>query len=98
MSDENIKIVHDNKIKSCVRIFETKEELFELFSDEFMKKYTNLDSFEAFTFSGAVFIDWQAKVIMGSREAFDCCVKGKTQFNTWEEMYRKAVQFRSNLD
>lgn len=96
MSDENTKMNDDKKVKSLVRIAETKEELFELFSDEFMKKYTNLDSFEAFTFSSAVFIQWQAEDIIGTREAFDCCVKGKTQFNTWEEMYRTAVHFKSN--
>lgn len=79
------------EVTKIVVIGETKEELFELFDDEFMHKYTNLDSFEAFTFSGAVFVNWQAETIMGPRAAFDCCVRGKTQFDTWEEMYRTAV-------
>lgn len=85
----------EKEAKKIVLLQETKEELFELFNDAFMQKYTNFDSFEGFSFSGAVFINWDAERIMGPRTSFDCCVKGNTSFDTWEEMYRTAVRVQA---
>ncbi len=77
-----------------VALYETREELQELFNDEFMREYTNFSTFEEFTFSGAVFVNWKADFIVEDRKAFDCCVKGKTSFHTWNEMYEKAYELR----
>lgn len=73
-----------------VAIYETRDELEALFNEDFMRQNTNLASFEEFRFSSAVFVNWNAKFIVTSREALDCCVKGKTRFNTWEAFYQAA--------
>ncbi|MGF6375907.1 hypothetical protein M2140_000977 [Clostridiales Family XIII bacterium PM5-7] len=75
-----------------VALYESREELEQLFHDDFMQKYTTFQTFEEFTFSGAVFVKWNADFIVEDRQAFDCCVKGKTRFNTWQEMYDKAYE------
>lgn len=74
-----------------VVIEETKEQLQKLFNEAFMQKYTNFNNFEEFAFSGAVFVNWNAVPVIGTRAAFDHCVIGTSQFNSWEEMYRKAL-------
>ncbi len=85
---------HDpDRASRMVALYETREELEKLFSERFMLEFTSFANFEEFTFSGAVFVNWQAGFIVGDRTAFDCCVQGKTCFKTWDEMYRKAVEF-----
>ncbi|MHB8076418.1 hypothetical protein [Desulfosporosinus fructosivorans] len=69
-----------------------KEELFALFNDKFMLEYTNFNNFLEFTYSNAVFVNWNASVIIGNKETFDRCVLGKTSFKSWTEMYNKAVE------
>ena len=83
----------DQATSRMVALYESRQELGELFSDRFMRAYTSFASFEEFTFSCAVFVNWQADFIVGDRTAFDCCVQGKTSFKTWDEMYRKAIEF-----
>ena len=78
-----------------IAIYESKEELKNLFHSGFIQEYTNFRTFEEFMFSGAVFVNWNADFIVGDRMAFDACVKGKTRFETWEEMYREALKQRS---
>ena len=73
-----------------VALYETRAELEALFNPEFMQRYTRFETFEEFTFSGAVFVRWSSDFIVEDRKAFDCCVKGKTQFDTWQEMYDRA--------
>lgn len=92
----SLNVFEENETR-MVALYETKEELQELFNDIFMKKYTNFNTFEEFTFSGAVFVNWKADFIVEDRKAFDCCVKGKTSFNTWKEMYEKAYELRGKL-
>lgn len=84
----------DNTDSRMVALYETREELAELFSDRFMRKYTSFKDFEEFTFSCAVFVNWRADFVVGDRTAFDNCVQGKTIFTTWAEMYNKAIEFR----
>lgn len=80
---------------NMVALYESGEELEELFSPGFMERYTNFKTFEEFRFSGAVFVDWSAGFIVGPREAFNCCVRGKTTFQSWEEMYQAARAFQN---
>lgn len=83
---------HNHELSRMVAIYESKEELEALFNESFMKKYTNYQTFEEFRFAGAVFINWSADFVVGDRMAFDCCVKGKTTFNSWEHMYQTALK------
>lgn len=92
MNDER----NPNIYTRMVALYESREELEVLFNDDFMKKYTKFGTFEEFTFSGAVFVNWRADFIVEDRKAFDCCVKGKTIFQTWEEMYAKAYKIKGN--
>jgi hypothetical protein len=80
-----------------VAINESREELEKLFNDEFMGRNTNFSSFEEFRFSGAVFVNWDADFIVAPREAFDRCVRGKTRFKSWEEMYKAAMKQGNNF-
>ncbi len=73
-----------------VAIYETRAELEAIFNDAFMRKYTHYNSFEEYTFSTAVFINWSSDFVVGDRFAFDSSVQGKTVFKTWEEMYKTA--------
>lgn len=79
-----------NEKSRMLALYEPREELEALFGDEFMRRHTNFQTFEEFRFSGAVFVDWGADFIVAPRAAFDCCVQGKTCFNTWDEMYEAA--------
>jgi hypothetical protein len=83
---------NENGELSFLVLQESLEELYELFDEHFMKEFTNFNNFEEFTFSGAVFVNWQTPEIMSARKNFDYCVIGKTKFDTWNEMYLKAKQ------
>ncbi len=84
---------NSNEYKTrMVAIYESKEELQALFTNAFMKKYTHYNSFEEYTYSTAVFINWSADFVVGDRFAFDSSVQGKTQFKTWDEMYQRALK------
>ncbi|MDF2656711.1 MAG: hypothetical protein K0R19_3185 [Bacillota bacterium] len=90
MMGESYRNKHEQT--KMLAIYESNEELEALFHDGFMKKYTNYESFEEFRFAGAVFVNWSADFIVGDRMAFDCCVKGKTAFESWDEMYQTALK------
>lgn len=79
-----------------VALYESREELEALFNNAFMKKYTHYNSFEEYTFSTAVFINWSVDFVVGDRFAFDKSVQGKTKFKTWEEMYQTALRENEN--
>lgn len=81
-----------HELSRMVALYESAEELEALFNSSFMKKYTNYQTFEEFRFAGAVFVNWSADFVVGDRMAFDCCVKGKTQFHSWEHMYQTAIR------
>jgi len=85
---------NSNTYTRMVALYESREELQSLFNDKFMRTYTRFETFEEFTFSGAVFVNWKADFIVEDRKAFDCCAKGKTSFQTWDEMYTKAYKLK----
>ncbi len=93
MADHDDAHYPEEAASRMVALYETRQELEELFSERFMREFTSFANFEEFTFSCAVFVNWQADFIVGDRTAFDCCVQGKTRFTTWDEMYRKATEF-----
>ena len=61
------------------------------FTDRFMQENTNFDTFEAFRFSSAVVINWEADVLIYARERLDSFVRESTRFSTWDDMVRCAV-------
>lgn len=61
------------------------------FTDQFMRDNTNFDSFEAFRFSSAVVINWDADVLIYARERLDAFVQESTRFSSWDSMVRCAV-------
>lgn len=71
------------------RILET------LFTDEYMKKYTNFDNFEAFRYSSAVIVDWERDPMIYSRVLLDNFVNESTSFNTFDQMVLHASKEKS---
>ena len=68
-----------------------RELLNTIFSDEFMKKYTEFDNFEGFKYSSAVMANWDSDQMIYSQTVFDNFVKESTQFTSWEEMVKTAT-------
>ena len=62
-----------------------------IFTDEFMKKYTNFEAFEYFRYSSAVMTTWTGEYMVYQEEVFNNFVKESTQFATWDEMIMKAA-------
>ncbi|MCF0144336.1 MAG: hypothetical protein HUJ79_04410, partial [Firmicutes bacterium] len=52
-----------------------RELLNTIFSDEFMKKYTEFDNFEGFKYSSAVMANWDSDQMIYSQTVFDNFVK-----------------------
>lgn len=69
-----------------------RDRLNEILSEYFMKKYTNFESFEQFQYSSAVFVKWDAPVLIYSVDRLNGFVSESTKFKTWDEMLIKAVQ------
>lgn len=57
-----------------------------IFSEDFMREHTSFDSFEAFQFSSAVFLDWSKDCLVYNDAVFDAFVRESTCFSNWEEM------------
>ena len=70
---------------------ELKELLERIFSDGFMQNHTRFQTFEAFRYSSAVFVNWEGEQLIYPRVAFDNFVKESTNFDSWEEMVRAAT-------
>ena len=68
-----------------------RELLNTIFSDEFMKKYTEFDNFEGLKYSSAVMANWDSDQMIYSQTVFDNFVKESTQFTSWEEMVKTAT-------
>ena len=66
----------------------------EIFTDRFMAKYTNFETFESFRYSSAVVVNWESDVLIYARERLDAIVRESTQFSSWEEMVRSAADLR----
>lgn len=70
---------------------EFKEHLKTIFTDEFMQEMTNFQSFEAFQYSSAVFVNWKSDVMVYNAEVLDNFVRESTKFSSWEEMVCTAA-------
>lgn len=74
------------------------EEFWELlnmiFTDEFMQKYTNFESFEYFRYSSAVMCNWSGEYMIYPEKVFNNFVIESTVFKTWDEMVMKAADER----
>lgn len=62
----------------------------ELFTDIFLKKHTDFDSFEAFE-NAPIFNQYDSFEAIPDLE-FDIFIKENSKFNNWEEMYSKASE------
>lgn len=70
---------------------ELKTVLNEIFTDEFMKKHTNFDTFDGFKYSSAVIVNWDADPMIYARALLDGFVNESTEFGTWDEMVHVAA-------
>lgn len=66
-----------------------------MFTDEFMEKYTSFQTFEAFRYSSAVLVNWDADIWHYSPELLDLFVRESTCFTSWDEMVRAAGQLQA---
>ena len=73
---------------------EFRKILNDVFTDEFMQKYTKLENFEAFKYSSAVMCDWNAPRLVYSKTLLDGFVRESTQFDSWDEMVVRATDER----
>lgn len=62
-----------------------------IFTDEFMQKYTNFESFEYFRYSSAVMVNWTGPYMIYQEEVFNNFVIESTQFDKWDDMVMKAA-------
>ncbi|MDR3294543.1 MAG: hypothetical protein LBT26_01760 [Clostridiales Family XIII bacterium] len=76
---------------------DTRNNLKEFFSDAFMQTYTRCRSFEEFMFSSAVFVNWDAPLLVYSKTRFDTFVSETTSFTTWDEMLEKGGEIYQNV-
>jgi len=74
-----------------------KKILEDVFTDEFMQKYTNFENFEAFRYSSAVITDWTAPRMVYSKLLMDGFVNESTRFSSWDEMVTTATDMRFSL-
>lgn len=65
-----------------------------MFTDEFMKTYTNFESFEYFRYSSAVMVNWGGAEMIYHKKVFDHFVCESTKFGTWDDMVMKAADLR----
>ena len=73
---------------------ELKLLLEQIFSDDFMQGHTRFQTFEAFQYSSAVFVNWKAEQLIYPKVPFDNFVKESTEFDTWDAMVRAAADCR----
>lgn len=65
-----------------------------IFTGDFMRKNSRFNSFEAFKYSSAVMTNWNSDQMIYSQSVFNNFVKESTDFDTWEEMVKKATDER----
>ena len=70
----------------------------DIFTDEFMQKNTRHESFESFRYSSAVFMNWNAESITYSEALLDGFVRESTDFGSFDEMVRAAVDERKTSE
>lgn len=66
----------------------------DIFTDEFMARYTRFDNFEHFCFSSAVIANWNADILIYSQTLLDSFVRESTDFTDWDTMVRRATALR----
>lgn len=64
----------------------------EIFTDEYMQKYTNFQNLAGFQYSSAVICNWEKDPLIFSRYLLDNFVRESTQFISWDEMVVHAVE------
>jgi hypothetical protein len=69
---------------------ETRDGVKAIFTDAFMREYTNCNSFDEFMFSSAVFVNWDDDLLVYSKSRFDAFVSEVSSFRTWDAMLKKA--------
>ena len=82
---------------SCVTVRndeKIKKYLQEIFTDEFMQKHTNFESFEYFRYSSAVITNWDADPMVYDENLLDWFVFESTEFQSFDEMVRAAADQR----
>lgn len=77
-----ITINNDEKIKNL---------LIYIFTDGFMKKYTNFDNFDYFKYSSAVICNWESEKMVYDEKLLNLFIKESTKFSTFDEMVKKAA-------
>lgn len=65
-----------------------------IFTDAFMKEYTNFENFEYFQYSSAVMVNWGCEEMIYHKEIFDHFITESTRFHSWDEMIMKAADLK----
>lgn len=65
-----------------------------IFTDEFMQKHTNFESFEYFRYSSAVMVNWGGAFMVYQETVFDNFVVESTEFESWAQMVTAAADER----
>ena len=65
--------------------------LADIFTDEFMQKHTNFQTFEGFKYSSAVITNWDADIMIYSEDLLNLFVRESTEFDSWNKMVIAAV-------
>ena len=65
-----------------------------IFTDQFMKKHTNFDSFEYFRYSSAVMINWGGEYMIYPEKVFNNFIVESTEFSNWDQMVMAAADER----
>ena len=65
-----------------------------IFTDQFMKKHTNFDSFEYFRYSSAVMVNWGGEYMIYPEKVFNNFIVESTEFSNWDQMVMAAADER----
>lgn len=80
-----VRIQNDEKLKKLLQ---------EIFTDAFMFRYTNFETFRYFQYSSAVICNWEAETMVYDEDLLNLFVKESTDFFTFDEMVKKATDLR----
>lgn len=62
-----------------------------IFTDQFMQKHTNFDSFEYFRYSSAVMVNWGGEYMIYPEKVFNNFIVESTEFSNWDQMVMTAA-------
>lgn len=80
-----ITVQNDEKLKKTLK---------EIFTDDFMKTYTNFQTFAHFKYSSTVICNWEAEKMIYDEDLLTLFVKESTAFKNFDEMAKKAADIR----